>query len=280
MIFDISVQSSVWKNGTTTKRQIAWIKRWSIESILLFGYIFCADLGTMGIFCIRSVYDWKAKYPVWSECFVAYWIHWTVLSNVSTSQPNSSVRFSSFFWRLSMLTHWLFFILKIRFTESDILALKRIYANYTKVQSFIDNYDEKDIAAISLDTNSTSLWTISPPNLRRFKNTLHGNVTIKFRFTISISRLSYDQFAERVETSQVIYLTAEDVARQELLNALNKNIPDRHVHLVNLFPKFLKVWINRRSKFSEIKCFRLLNWMSGYELQRLTTSWTIEITKW
>lgn len=132
---------------------------------------------------------------------------------------------------------------KFRFTESDFLALKRIYANYTREQSFIENYDEKDVAAILLDTNSTSLWTISPPNLRRLKKNLDGNVTMKFRFTISISRLSYDQYAERVETSQVFYLTAEDAARQQLLNALNSNIPNRHVHLENLFPKFLKVGV-------------------------------------
>lgn len=56
--FQILVQSTVWKNSTTTKRAIAWFKRWSIESILLFGYIFCAHLGTLGVFCIQSVYYW------------------------------------------------------------------------------------------------------------------------------------------------------------------------------------------------------------------------------
>lgn len=130
-----------------------------------------------------------------------------------------------------------------RFTESDLHTLKRIYANYTEVETFIDNYDEKDVAAIMLDSNSTSLWTISPPNLRRFKNNLIGNATMKFRFKISISRLSYDPPTEQVEASQVFHLTATNAARQELLRALNKNTRNRHVHLVNLFPKFLKVRI-------------------------------------
>lgn len=135
----------------------------------------------------------------------------------------------------------LFENVQFRFTESDLLTLKRIYANYTEVETFIDNYDEMDIAAVLLDSSSTSLWTISPPNLRRFKNNLSGNATMKFRFKISVSRLSYDPLGERVETSQVFHLTAADTARQQLLNALDRNTPNRHVHLVNLFPKFLKV---------------------------------------
>lgn len=129
-----------------------------------------------------------------------------------------------------------------RFTESDFHTLKRIYENYTDVQTFIDNYDEKDVAAITLDSNSTSLWTISPPNLRRFKNHLKENETMKFRFTISMSRMSSDPPTEQVQTSQEFHMTAAGAARQELLNVLNKNNRNRHVHLVNLFPKFLKVW--------------------------------------
>lgn len=119
--------------------------------------------------------------------------------------------------------------------------MKRIYANYSEVQTIINNYDDKDIAAIMLDSNSTSLWAISPPNLQRFKNNLNGNATMKIRFTISVSRSSYDPLGVRVETSQEFHLTAADAARQQLLNALNKNSPNRNVHLVNLFPKFLKV---------------------------------------
>lgn len=129
-----------------------------------------------------------------------------------------------------------------RFTETDFLTLKSIYANYTKVQSLFDNYDEKDVAAVLLDPNSTSLWTISPPNLQRFKSDLNANETIKFRLIISVSRLTYDQLSDRVETNQVFDLTAEHSARQELLKALNRNDQNQHIHLVNLFPKFLKVY--------------------------------------
>lgn len=128
-----------------------------------------------------------------------------------------------------------------RFTENDLHTLKQIYANYSEVQTFIDNYDEKDVAAITFDSNSTSLWTISPPNLRRFKYNLIGNTTMKFRFKISISRLSYDPSAEQVEASQVFQLSATNKARQELLSALDKKSRNRHIHLANLFPKFLKV---------------------------------------
>lgn len=128
-----------------------------------------------------------------------------------------------------------------RFTDSDLLAFKRIYANYTKVQSFIDNYDEKDIAAVLLDSNSTTLWTITPPNLQRFKNDLNGNAMIKFRFTISVSRRTYNQYSDRIEKGQEFHLTADHPARKQLLNAINSNHPNHYVHFVNLLPKFIKV---------------------------------------
>lgn len=109
------------------------------------------------------------------------------------------------------------------------------------MQSFIDNYDGKDVAAVLLDSNSTSLWTITPPNLQRFKNDLNGNATIKFRFVITVSRRTYNQYSDRVEKGHEIQLTPDHPARQELLNAINNNNPSNDVHLVNFFPKLIKV---------------------------------------
>lgn len=146
---------------------------------------------------------------------------------------------STFEWKECVLT---FLNKNFRFTESDFRTLKRVYANNTDVQMFIDNYDERDVAAVTLDSNSTSLWTISPPNLRRFIYHLHGNATMKFRFSVSLSRVSYNPSTEQVHTSQVFHLTEADAARQELLSALNKYSRNRQVQLVNLLPKFLKVW--------------------------------------
>lgn len=109
------------------------------------------------------------------------------------------------------------------------------------MQSFISKYDEEDIAAISLDVNSTSLWTISPPSLRKFKDDLNKNATIKFRYSISVSRQTNDKSSEIIETNQIFYLSEKDLARQEITKILNRNDQTQKVHLPYLFPKFLKV---------------------------------------
>lgn len=118
--------------------------------------------------------------------------------------------------------------------------LKSIYANNTEVQSIISNYDEEDIAAILLDVNSTSLWMISPPSLQKFKNDLHKNVTVKFRYSITISRLAHDE-PNAVEANQIFYLHGNDLARQQLIRILKDGVHEQRVHLPSLFPKFLKV---------------------------------------
>lgn len=109
------------------------------------------------------------------------------------------------------------------------------------MQSFISNYDEEDIAAISLDVNSTSLWTISPPSLQKLKDDLIGNVTIKFRYKIAVSRQTHEQSSDTVETNQIFHLSDNDLGRQELIKILNQNDHNQLVHLPHLFPKFVKV---------------------------------------
>lgn len=109
------------------------------------------------------------------------------------------------------------------------------------MQSLISNYDEQDIAAISLDVNSNSVWSISPPSLEKLITDLRNNATVKIRYAISISRISHDQPSDVVKVNRVYYLHGSDSARLELLSILNENYSNQRVHLPFLFPKFLKV---------------------------------------
>ncbi|XP_055298732.1 piezo-type mechanosensitive ion channel component-like isoform X4 [Sitodiplosis mosellana] len=127
-----------------------------------------------------------------------------------------------------------------QFSESDFDALKGIYANNTAVQSIISKYDEDDIAAISLDVNSSSLWLMSPPSLQKLKRYLRENVTMKFRYSISISRLSHEK-SDVVEDNHVFVMHENDAARQELIRIIQEGDHNQRVHLPFLFPKFLKV---------------------------------------
>lgn len=128
-----------------------------------------------------------------------------------------------------------------RFTENDLETLNIAYANNTAVQSFISNCDEQDVAAVLLDVNSTSVWTMSPPSFQKFLNDLRENVTVKIRYTISIMRRSHEPQADVVETSQIFYLNGNDSAREELIRILDGEDRNQLVHLPLLFPKFLKV---------------------------------------
>ena len=113
--------------------------------------------------------------------------------------------------------------------------------NNTAAQSIISKYDEEDVAAISLDINSSSLWLMSPPSLQKLKRYLRENVTMKFRYSISISRLTHAQ-SDVVEDNQVFVMHENDAARQELIRIIQYGIVfQNRVHLPFLFPKFLKV---------------------------------------
>lgn len=118
--------------------------------------------------------------------------------------------------------------------------MKNVYSNNTSALSFISNYDEQDIAAILLDVNSTSVWMMSPPSFHKFKNDLRGNVTVKIRYSISISRRSHEQ-SDVVEMSQTFYLAESDPARVELIRVFDGIDPNQWIHLPLLFPKFVKV---------------------------------------
>lgn len=106
---------------------------------------------------------------------------------------------------------------------------------------FISKYDEEDVAAISLDLNSTSLWTISPPSLNKLKNDLIGDIPVKIRIAISVSRLTHGESTDTVEANQIVYMSKDHPARQELLRAIIQLNQNHVIRFSHLFPKFIKV---------------------------------------
>lgn len=113
------------------------------------------------------------------------------------------------------------------------------------------------MAAIQLGSNSTSLWTISPPDFERLREDLEKNVTLKVRYKFSISRQTFsEKMAGTVEGDQKIDLAPE--AREGLIKMLNHthNSTDKRVQLSFLFPKFLKVKNLGESKPAQ----QLYNW--------------------
>lgn len=118
--------------------------------------------------------------------------------------------------------------------------MKNLYANNTSAQSIFSKYDEQDIAAVLLDVNSTSVWTMSPPSFLKLNNDLRENVPVKIRYSISISRRTHEQ-SDVAEMNQIFYLTENHPARVELIRVIDEIDPNQWIHLPLLFPKFVKV---------------------------------------
>lgn len=121
------------------------------------------------------------------------------------------------------------------------MQLKNVYSNDAAVQTFLSNYDFEDIAAVVLDVNSTSSWNISPPNLHRLKQYLHRNTTLHFRFKYKISKTTHEHQSDSIESSHSFYLCSDSIARYEMIEILESRNLNQGLHLLYLFPKFLKV---------------------------------------
>lgn len=139
-----------------------------------------------------------------------------------------------------------------RFSKYDFATMKRIYADNADARNFFRNFDSKDIAAVSLNVDSTSLWMITPPNLQRLKNSLANNVPLTFRYTYSVSRATHGHHSDTVQYSRVFHLSSQ-VVRKQMINLLNGENKVSSIQLKSLFPKFLKVRILLTHK---IKRFR------------------------
>lgn len=120
--------------------------------------------------------------------------------------------------------------------------LKNEYGSNGAVQAFLTNYDFDDIAAIEFDTNSTSLWNISPPGLQRLIIKLRANDTLPFRMKFKVVRNSHEAESGVSIFTQILDLANEANLRNELLKMLQPmNTTNRQLQLSSLLPKFLKV---------------------------------------
>lgn len=136
------------------------------------------------------------------------------------------------------------------------------YVKDRSAVTFLSNYESDDVAAVELGSNSTSLWSISPPDLARLKDDLINNVTLKVRYKYSISRETFsEKMAETVDGDQKIDLSPE--ARAGLIAMLNHESNVKRVQLPFLFPKILKV-----KNLGELKPVpQLFNWPSNLKEQ-------------
>lgn len=129
------------------------------------------------------------------------------------------------------------------FDEDNYTLFNQIYYKDRSALTFLSNYEATDVAAVVLGPNSTSLWIISPPDLKRLKDDLANNITLKVQYKYTISRVTNtEKISGTISADRSFELKSDTPARKELLNMLNQmNSNGTRAQLPFLFPKFLKV---------------------------------------
>lgn len=59
---------------------------------------------------------------------------------------------------------FLIFYFSTRFNEHELALLSTAYNGHKLSEAFLYNYEAADIAAIKLSTDSSNIWSISPPD--------------------------------------------------------------------------------------------------------------------
>lgn len=145
--------------------------------------------------------------------------------------------------RLKKIIHSYYHYFVFSFNEQDYAEFNKAYSKDRSAITFLSNYEANDVAAVILGPQSTSLWIISPPDLKRLKDDLASNVTLKVQFKYVVSRVTNtEKIAGTVTGERSFDLKDDTPARSELLNMLkNISTSDKRSQLPFLFPKFLKV---------------------------------------
>jgi piezo-type mechanosensitive ion channel component 1/2 len=115
------------------------------------------------------------------------------------------------------------------------------YGKDKEAMGFLGVYEDIDVAAVRIGTNSSKLWNISPPDRLRFLHHLTEGYEITCRLSYTLHRKSFSKEspAEITETKD-IQILKDDPARASLIKLLH-NQTDTILHLPFMLPKFLKV---------------------------------------
>lgn len=116
-----------------------------------------------------------------------------------------------------------------------------------KVEEALQGYYKKrgNLMSIKILSNSSAIWTISPPSRNVLIRDLESNSSISLRFKYVFSREQNTTQAaivqEAVSGVTTTPLHAGDPIRKEIVNVLKSYSGDGRINLPNLFPTFIQV---------------------------------------
>ncbi|XP_071053073.1 piezo-type mechanosensitive ion channel component isoform X2 [Onthophagus taurus] len=135
------------------------------------------------------------------------------------------------------------------FNQSDYEIIEETYKQNKAAFSFISNYREEDIAAVKLSGDSSTVWTISPPDRNRMIAEVASMNPLQIQLQYQISHNSSGNKNDPGTIREIIEIMMPAVIddqlnpeRQNLLRMLWGNETDvPPVRLGYILPKFLKV---------------------------------------
>ncbi|KAL3280583.1 hypothetical protein HHI36_003816 [Cryptolaemus montrouzieri] len=139
-----------------------------------------------------------------------------------------------------------------QFSEEQYEDMLDAYETNRQAITFITNYESSDVAAVKLSSDSSNIWTISPPDRKRMIEEVNSDNPLTLRFNVKVSHeTSKSENSNMPSVFVQIVLPAfgpdgeRNPARTNLSNMLetdgNTTSP---VQLMEIIPKFLKVTSN------------------------------------
>lgn len=123
------------------------------------------------------------------------------------------------------------------FEKSDFNKLIGIYTKYPEAMTFLEEYEASDVVAVSLSTNSTSLWNISPPNAAKMIEDIKKSVAKKISLNYRITRQnSPETIFDVIETK-----ISGQAMREKLVDMLKKRDEEKYLMIPAIFPKLLNI---------------------------------------
>ncbi|XP_043288582.1 piezo-type mechanosensitive ion channel component isoform X3 [Venturia canescens] len=139
----------------------------------------------------------------------------------------------------------------VQYSEADFRSFKDIYARDKAAVTFLENYVNTDVTAITLSGSSRKLWAISPPDRERLRMELESNSTVIVHVEWTVARKTDVKDFNGVSTEERdIPLKAWENGQFNpvrksladlLLASTDSNSPNGTIVMRNAFPKFLKV---------------------------------------
>lgn len=128
-------------------------------------------------------------------------------------------------------------------TQNEWDSLLFHFQKHPSIMSFLANYDMNDVTMVNLNSNSTSLWAISPPSQSALIRELQNGSILKMKISWSFSRaLNESSDIDKTVGNEYEILLQNKTTRMLLASMLNGTEETKQIVINKIFPKYLRVY--------------------------------------